>query len=134
MGPGKVNPNGVAAWHKARRAQPRWGWGLVVQFTQGSSRLATLGFVAESLWDSTEAISAWVLEWACGAGRFATGEVSAGVRAKAWLTRVRSRFKVSAARSRAGGDGARVFATQRVDSGGAHRSCLAADASYVKQP
>ncbi len=38
----------------------------MAQFTQGSSRLATLGFVAESLWDSTRMIAAWVLECARG--------------------------------------------------------------------
>src|SRR5436190_14420533 len=34
-------------------AQPRWGWGKkLCGLTQGSSFLATLGFGAESLWDS----------------------------------------------------------------------------------
>ena len=47
-----VNPNGVVAWDEARWPQPRWGWGLMARFTQGSSRLATLGFETESLWDS----------------------------------------------------------------------------------
>ena len=31
--------------------QPRWGCELSVNLTQGSSFLATLGFVAQSLWD-----------------------------------------------------------------------------------
>ena len=31
--------------------QPRWGCKLSVALTQGSSFLATLGFVAQSLWD-----------------------------------------------------------------------------------
>ena len=47
-----VNPNGVAASGEARWSQPLWGRGLRTMFTQGSSRLATLGFGAESLWDS----------------------------------------------------------------------------------
>jgi len=35
------------------RTQPRWGWLILKRCTQGSSFLATLGFVAESLWDSS---------------------------------------------------------------------------------
>src|SRR5258707_1343726 len=38
--------------------QPRWGCDTPANFTQGSSSLATLGFVAESLWDSFQPISA----------------------------------------------------------------------------
>src|SRR6266446_9453215 len=34
------------------RTQPRWGWLVLTRWTQGSSFLATLGFVAESLRDS----------------------------------------------------------------------------------
>src|SRR3989441_7121468 len=34
------------------RTQPRWGWSVLTRWTQGSSLLATLGFVAESLQDS----------------------------------------------------------------------------------
>src|SRR5260370_37293434 len=34
------------------RTQPRWGWLVPRRWTQGSSLLATLGFVVESLWDS----------------------------------------------------------------------------------
>src|SRR6266853_7009710 len=37
----------------ATRPQPRWGCETPTTFTQGSSSLATLGFVAESLWDSS---------------------------------------------------------------------------------
>jgi len=48
-----ANPNGVAASGEARWSQPLWGWGLRAMFTQGSSRLATLGFETESLWDSS---------------------------------------------------------------------------------
>ena len=47
-----VNPNGVAASGEVRWSQPLWGWGLRTMVTQGSSRLATLGFETESLWDS----------------------------------------------------------------------------------
>ena len=47
-----VNPNGVAASGEARWSQPLWGRGLRTMFTQGSSRLATLGFETESLRDS----------------------------------------------------------------------------------
>src|SRR6266478_533370 len=36
----------------AARPQPRWGCETPAAFTQGSSSLATLGFIAESLWDS----------------------------------------------------------------------------------
>src|SRR5258707_15875632 len=35
----------------ATRPQPRWGCETPATFTQGSSSLATLGFVAKSLWD-----------------------------------------------------------------------------------
>ena len=48
-----VSANGVAASGEARWSQPLWGRGLRTIFTQGSSRLATLGFGAESLWDSS---------------------------------------------------------------------------------
>jgi len=51
-GPVAVNPNGVAASGEVRWSQPLWGWGLRTMVTQGSSRLATLGFETESLWDS----------------------------------------------------------------------------------
>ena len=76
----QVNPNGIAAsspglracelpWEivqatsqphrgcgRARRprTQPRWGWPVPTRWTQGSSFLATLGFVPESLWDSRD--------------------------------------------------------------------------------
>ncbi len=40
----------------------------MAQFTQRSSRLATLGVVAESLWDSMRVITAWVSEGARGWG------------------------------------------------------------------
>ena len=49
----------------------RWGWGLAAQFTQGSSRLATLGFEPESRWDSLNEFMLRAVEWACEAGRFA---------------------------------------------------------------
>jgi len=52
-GPVAVNPKGVAASGEARWSQPLWGRGLRTMFTQGSSRLATLGFETESLWDSS---------------------------------------------------------------------------------
>src|SRR5258706_4842236 len=42
----------VAGNCSATRPQPRWGCETSAIFTQGSSSLATLGFVAESLWDS----------------------------------------------------------------------------------
>ena len=45
------NPNGVAASGEDWRPQPRGGWRLLVQFTQGSSLLATLGWRAQSLRD-----------------------------------------------------------------------------------
>jgi hypothetical protein len=42
----------IAAWVCfLSRSQPRWGWHVPRAFTQGSSRLATLGFAAKSLWD-----------------------------------------------------------------------------------
>src|SRR5260221_10363813 len=45
------NPERVAAHGNgsATRPQPRWGCETPATFTQGSSSLATLGFVAESL-------------------------------------------------------------------------------------
>ena len=46
-----ANPNGVAASSEDRRPQPRWGWHLLAPFTQGSSRLATLGWRTQSLRD-----------------------------------------------------------------------------------
>ena len=71
-GPVAVNPNGVAAICGGRQTQPRWGWGLAAQFTQGSSRLATLGFEPESRWDSLNEFMLRAVEWACEAGRLAT--------------------------------------------------------------
>jgi hypothetical protein len=44
-----VNPNGVADTAPRPKPQPRWR--LVAQFTQGSSRLATLGWRTQSRWD-----------------------------------------------------------------------------------
>src|SRR6266404_8277540 len=42
--------------------QPRWGWFVLTRWTQGSSLLATLGFVAESLRDSHESSpEMWVM-------------------------------------------------------------------------
>src|SRR5947208_16910999 len=44
------------------RTQPRWGWFVLTRWTQGSSLLATLGFVAESLRDSHESSpEMWVM-------------------------------------------------------------------------
>src|SRR6266853_872551 len=59
------NPERVAAHGNgnATRAQPRWGCETPATFTQGSSSLATLGFVAESLWDSFPACTN--CEWLC---------------------------------------------------------------------
>src|SRR6266567_6845206 len=54
MGQIDNNPERVAAHGNggATRPQPRWGCETPATFTQGSSSLATLGFVPESLWDS----------------------------------------------------------------------------------
>ena len=44
------------------RTQPRWGWFVLTRWTQGSSLLATLGFVAESLRDSHDSSpEMWVM-------------------------------------------------------------------------
>src|SRR6266851_3374601 len=44
------------------RTQPRWGWSVLTRWTQGSSLLATLGFVAESLRDSHDSSpEMWVM-------------------------------------------------------------------------
>ncbi len=44
------------------RTQPRWGWVVLTRWTQGSSLLATLGFVAESLRDSHDSSpEMWVM-------------------------------------------------------------------------
>ncbi len=52
------------------RTQPRWGWLVPTQWTQGSSFLATLGFVAESLWDSRKSLpKMWVMTSASQGGR-----------------------------------------------------------------
>ena len=50
--PQRSTPTGL--WPPSRHAlpQPRWGWRLLAQLTQGSSLLATLGFETEPLWDS----------------------------------------------------------------------------------
>ena len=45
------NPNGVVSPLHQRATTPL-GFGHTPRFSQGSSRLATLGFGAESLWDS----------------------------------------------------------------------------------
>lgn len=46
-----LNPNGVVVGLTNTWAQPPWGWFVRTRRTQGSSCLATLGFVAESLQD-----------------------------------------------------------------------------------
>ena len=46
------NPNGVVS-HLRHRATTPLGLADTTRFSQGSSRLATLGFGAESLWDSS---------------------------------------------------------------------------------
>src|SRR5258707_5378010 len=53
----RLNPNGVVSppdrWRVAEcEPQPRWGCCVPTILSQGSSSLATLGFEAESLWDS----------------------------------------------------------------------------------
>jgi hypothetical protein len=52
-----LNPNGVASKAVPGAPQPRWGWKGLDGRTQGSSCLATLGFITESRWDSAEALS-----------------------------------------------------------------------------
>ena len=47
------NPNGVASPLHHRATTPPLGLADTPRFSQGSSRLATLGFGAESLWDSS---------------------------------------------------------------------------------
>jgi hypothetical protein len=49
-----LNPSGVLSLPRYR-SQPRWGCGIWRLPTQGSSSLATLGFRAESRWDSPTA-------------------------------------------------------------------------------
>ncbi|MEI7941525.1 MAG: hypothetical protein WCK27_33015, partial [Verrucomicrobiota bacterium] len=46
-----LNPNGVVSPLRQRATTPL-GLADTTRFSQGSSRLATLGFGAESLWDS----------------------------------------------------------------------------------
>ena len=47
-----VNPNGVVSSFKAPRIQPRWGWNIDDDLrTQGSSFVATLGWMPQSLRD-----------------------------------------------------------------------------------
>ena len=58
---GSPTPTGLRPGVGVRRrdlTQPRWGWDLVAPMTQGSSFLATLGFEAESLWDSRQEVAA----------------------------------------------------------------------------
>ena len=53
-----INPERVVwfAWvRRARVMQPRWGWKLFGTMTQGSSFLATLGWMIQSLWDLSRA-------------------------------------------------------------------------------
>src|SRR6266436_4901064 len=59
MRPIDDNPERVVAHGNggATRPQPRWGCETPATFTQGSSSLATLGFVAESLWDSPKNVA-----------------------------------------------------------------------------
>jgi hypothetical protein len=45
-------PQGGYGRARVPRTQPRWGLLLFARLTQGSSCLATLGFIAESFWDS----------------------------------------------------------------------------------
>jgi hypothetical protein len=45
------NPNGVVAASWSTVPQPRWGWGNLIQLTQGSSFVATLGWRTQSRWD-----------------------------------------------------------------------------------
>ena len=49
-------------WDQRTWPQPRWGCGFLAERTQGSSFLATLGFVPESRLD---ALFSWTLEDAC---------------------------------------------------------------------
>jgi hypothetical protein len=57
------NPNGVATAPQPTRAQPRWGWRNLLLLTQGSSYLATLGWVTQSHWDWPEAPGKlWVMK------------------------------------------------------------------------
>ena len=59
-----LNPNGVASQLHHRAPTPL-GLADTTRFSQGSSRLATLGFEAESLWDSTlEFRKGWFILWA----------------------------------------------------------------------
>ena len=49
----RQNPNGVSALDNVHRgSQPRWGCCFVRLLLRAASVLATLGFVAESRWDS----------------------------------------------------------------------------------
>ncbi len=70
----EANPKGIVASSPGLRAcelpweivqttsQPRWGWLVPTRWAQGSSFLATLGFVAESLRDSRNSSSKmWVM-------------------------------------------------------------------------
>src|SRR5438045_9194098 len=56
------NPNGVLSGVRCTGTQPRWGCDSLDSDTQGSSSLATLGWRPESLWDSTNRISAALSE------------------------------------------------------------------------
>ena len=47
-----INPNGVAATVPTHVAATPLGLTVTGRFSQGSSRLATLGFEPESRWDS----------------------------------------------------------------------------------
>ena len=60
-----LNPNGVVSHHHHRATTPL-GLADTTRFSQGSSRLATLGFEAESLWDSA-------LEFPKGMGSIPSG-------------------------------------------------------------
>ena len=46
-----LNPNGVVAALRQTQPQPRWGWLNLLRLTQGSSCLATLGWMTQSRWD-----------------------------------------------------------------------------------
>ena len=79
--------------------QPRWGCGLLCAVPQGSSFLATLGFVTESLWDSAKRPSE---SWAMRSPR---GEITSAVFWQNWRV---CRSASSIKESKPGDDGGEV--------------------------
>ena len=85
---GISNPNGVVAGFascqsRQRTPQPRWGCVPFRIVTQGSSFLATLGFVSQSLWDCPTRISTQIFNGISNQCPASRARIPTGFRLKA---------------------------------------------------